>query len=230
MADSAEVLAFFKVLAWPFVVLVAILVFRRALRRLIEGIEEVEGFGVKARIRREVGEAADSANQALDRSRVERGIRPAGAIVLVAVNMQRALRASHQLTPPEPAGDGRTRWVRQMRSRVAQLDTALVAVIVAAGMDPERVGQLTVSGSDLTVSGSDADALDRYMVTVTGVTGWKGVVEARNVLHVAVAGICAGSAPAVTSAYAAEFIGAGERAFGRLGRLVDEVMGWRDDA
>jgi hypothetical protein len=33
----------------------------------------------------------------------------------------------------------------------------------------------------------------------------------------------------VTSAYATEFIGAAQRAFDQLGRLVDEVMGWKDD-
>lgn len=63
MTIADQVLAYLRVLVWPTIVAIALVLFRDPIRGLLSGLEEFEGFGIKTKIRSRVAQAArDSAN------------------------------------------------------------------------------------------------------------------------------------------------------------------------
>jgi hypothetical protein len=210
MAAASQVLAYLKALAWPIIVLFAIVLFRTPIRGLLDNIEELEGFGVKAKINRQVKQAAGDSQSALAASPVRRFSQRRPDVV-IALNMQRALRFSYGLVdvPSTPPTD----QLHKMRLVVDRLDRAIIAVLVAAAL-PEDRAQAPIYVLSLPSS------VEAYMEVVTGYSGWQGIVETRNILRSTVQRICRGSSRHLAPDDVALFISVGDQAFSRLNQLV----------
>jgi hypothetical protein len=219
MNTADQVLAYLRVLVWPVIVAGALLLFRRPIGRLLDRIEGLEGFGIKAQMRSQVTKAAADSEAALAESPIRRvpNITPA---VVVVLNMQGVLSLSPRLYPSIPGATGKQRmqWI------VDRLETGIIAVLVAASLgvstgvkDPaDRPPWPEMTAADI----------ERYMTAVTGVSGWRGVIEARNMLRVGLSSVC-GKAGAELSGDAQEvvvFVTAGANAWNRLVHLRDEVV------
>jgi hypothetical protein len=135
-----------KALTWPLIVAVALIMFQDPIRGILGGIEEFEGFGIKAKIRRQVSQAAQDSRAALARSRVERvGSGPTTVIFIVAANMQAALRFSPNVV--REASSPPTDPLPRMRQVVQRLDAAIIAVLVAR-IFQSRTHLISLSGGE----------------------------------------------------------------------------------
>lgn len=214
MSASGQVLAYLKVAVWPVTVVIALVLFREAIRKVLGGLEEFNGFGIKARIRQQVADGITSAQDALDASRI--GVTPAGrAPAPMISHAQAALTVSSWLAKPDPGvGD---RSPEAMRAYLNWLDTAVTAVVtVFAAADPRNVqGE---AWADTTPRG-----IERQLSAITGVTGWQGVVESRNVLRGVVALLCGQGGGTVSQTDAGRFVRVVVDALGQWQQLVLEV-------
>lgn len=92
METANLVLSYLKVLVWPFVVAMALVLFRVPIAALLTGIEEFDGFGIKVRINRQVSRASADALEALSsKEPVKIGDGRLRLLVIIAPNMRRAL-------------------------------------------------------------------------------------------------------------------------------------------
>lgn len=214
MSISDQVLEYLKVVAWPATVAVALVLFREAIRKVLGGLEEFDGFGIKARIRQQVADGITSAQDALDASPID--FTPAGrAPAPVISRAQTALTVSSWLAKPDPGvGD---RSAEAMRAYLNWLDTAVTAVVtVFAAADPGDVrGE---AWADMTPRG-----IERQLSAITGVTGWQGVVESRNILRGVVALLHDQGRGTVSQTDAGRFVRVVVRALGQWQQLVLEV-------
>src|SRR5450755_2062049 len=125
MDVADQVLAYLRVLTWPVTVSLAIVLFRGSIRGLLGGVEEFEGFGVKAKIRQRVTDGTTAAEQALDGSPIGQAPmnqqRVAPHLITVIPRVEEALTVSTQLAGemPGPPDDP----LREMRSVLNWLDT-----------------------------------------------------------------------------------------------------------
>jgi len=100
MTTADQVLTYLKVLVWPTIVVLALVLFRDPIRKLLGNIEEFEGFGVKAKIRQQVDQATRDAETVLAASPAAKvADRPTRALSTIARNMQSALEFSFSITP-----------------------------------------------------------------------------------------------------------------------------------
>lgn len=230
MSVGGEVLAYLKVVAWPVTVVVVLVLFREAIRKVLGGLEEFDGFGIKARIRQQVADGIASAQDALDASPIgltpqgtpTRGGSPrasarpgGGAPAYVISRAQTALTVSSWLAKPDSGvGD---RSADAMRAYLNWLDTAVTAVVtVFAAADLPDVE--SEAWADTTPRG-----LERRLSEVTGVTGWQGVVESRNVLTGIVALSCGQVGSTVSRTDAGRFVRVVVRALDQWQQLVNEA-------
>jgi hypothetical protein len=211
-----EVLAYLNVLVWPAIVVVALIVFRVPIGGILANLEEFEGFGIKAKVHRRVTQAAENSNSALMRSPIGRYRGPGLSIVLfvTARNMQKALEFSSSLMNESAPPGGQ---LQQMRRVVERLETAIVAVLVATAFPAsDETSQIQVNMTP--------GSVDAYLFTLTGYTGWRGVVEARDILRRTLNTICGKSASSLESDDVRLFVLAGGRAFEQLEQLVNAVV------
>lgn len=218
MTIADQVLSYLKVLVWPVIVTVALVLFRGPIGEVLRGLEEIEGFGFKAKIRRRVIQAARNSEEALAGSPIKH-IRDisSGRLYVIARYMQTALRFSPDLVPSSgrpPAGR-----LGPMRRAVEQLEAAIIAVLVVTVL-PESNEPRRVDWSNMTPAG-----IEIYMVDITGFTGWRGVIETRDTLRDTLSLLCGkrGEA-AVTFVEMDLFITAARRAFEHLNDLVSAVV------
>jgi len=133
MSIASQVLAYVKVVTWPLTVVLALVLFRTAIRRLLSGVEEFEGFGIKAKIRQQVADGIDSANRALADSQVS--IVPSAArrislgLTAIISKAESALRVSSWLARPDTGiGDDSP---EAMKSYLTWLDTAVTVLRIS---------------------------------------------------------------------------------------------------
>jgi hypothetical protein len=217
MNTADQVLAYLKVLVWPVIVAFALVLFRDPIRALLGGIEEFEGFGFKAKIRRQVTQAASDSEAVLAGSPIERtsdgqvGIR---ALLIISVNMRNALNFGSRLVPRP--GDSTTDQLQRMRQIVDRLDTIIIAVLAATTSDDS----VEVTPRTPRMNGPD---IERYMVAITGWAGWHGVIEARDILRSTLATLCGKRGQAVQPAEVILFVTAADHAFRHWRTLVNDV-------
>ena len=217
MTIADEVLAYLKVLVWPSIAAMAILLFREPIGGLLSGLEQFEGFGFKATIRRRVDQAANDSLIALSKSGIERvGNTPQFAFIIGAY-MQRALRFSADLV--QSVNPSEADSMQRMRVAFERLDVALVAVLVATAV-PEDENQRASRRQGRGRSLADPVLVEDYMIDITGYAGWKGVVETRDILRGVLVSICGKGAKALTSTEASNFIAAASEALRHLSALV----------
>ena len=206
-----EVLSYVRIIAWPTIAGLAIVLFRGAIRKLLSNIEEFEGFGVRAKIRQQVAKGTMTAEQALGRARSEpqqpADQRTTGMPVTVKVALRNALVFSEQL-----AGSVQNQSVQplqEMKSSLNQLETSITAVLVVfAG----NSGQLQAEPwTDLSPAG-----IERYLTDITGVSGWRHVIECRNILRDTLLIVCDHGRNAVSPHDASWFWRVGQRASGTV--------------
>ena len=224
MSVAGQVLSYLRVLVWPVVVLIAIVLFRDSIRRLLAGVEEFEGFGVKAKIRQRVKEGTIAAEDALRGSPPRQGSVPrrpiARNLVFIISQAQQALTVSRRLASasPVPSDD----LLGGMRSALTQLDTAITAVIVIFATS-ESPDQETRAWADMTSTG-----VDSHLYDLTGVSGWKGVIDSRDALRGTLIVVCGSNGKAVGDAEADRFRSVALRALRQwenLIRIVAEAGG-----
>jgi hypothetical protein len=234
MSIAAQVLAYLKVLAWPVTALVALVVFRVAIRGVLGGIQEFEGFGIRARIGREVASGIASAAEALDESPVGlaapanhnvppgRTQRGPNESIFVTSQAQAALTVSSRLAKPDPSVGDDT--AEAMRSYLSWLDTAVTAVVtVLATADPRE--QLLVSPEPAGEARADLTShrIERQFGEATGVSGWQGVIESRDILRGTLVLVCGQATRAVSQADARKFVGVVMRSLDQWQDLVKQA-------
>jgi hypothetical protein len=181
--DTANlVLSYFRTLIWPFIVAMALILFRVPITALLGGIEEFEGFGIKLRVNQQVSRASADAQGALSSKTPQRtGGGRLRLLVIVAPNMRQAMLFTGTLLPGLPRSAPPQ---DRMRGAVERLDSVIVAVLAATAghddNDPEELGWPRL----------DADDVERYMVALTGWAGWGRIVSARNILMVGLVAVC----------------------------------------
>jgi hypothetical protein len=234
MSIAGQVLAYLKVLAWPVTALVALVIFRVAIRGVLGGIQEFEGFGIRAKIGREVASGIASAAEALAESPVGlaapanhnqppgRTQRGPNEPIFVTSQAQAALTVSSRLAKPDPGiGDDTT---EAMRSYLNWLDTAVTAVMtvfVTADPRDQRLVPPEPAGearADLT-----SHSIERQFSEVTGVSGWRGVIESRDILRGTIVLVCGQGTRAVSQADARKFVAVVMRSLDQWQDLVKEA-------
>jgi hypothetical protein len=216
MTVADQVLSYIKALAWPAITILALVMFRDPIRGLLGGIEEFEGFGIKAKVRQRVSQAAQDAEAALGGSNVTRvSTSPTRIYFRVADNMQAALRfstnvADYASIPPDDP-------LQRMKQVIERLDTAIIAVLVVTALpDPNQ----TIKPA---WRGTAPLSVEAYMIELTGYAGWMGVIEVRDILRGCLASLCGKKGRAVTSDEANRFTSVGWAALRQLTVLVDAV-------
>jgi hypothetical protein len=219
MSTADVVLAYIKTLVWPAIVALALILFRDPIRGLLGGLEEFEGFGFKAKIRRQVTEAATGAKAALAGSPIEQlaAVRASQEVNAVeADDMKEALKLSSNLVHEPDASV--TSQIQRMRLVVDQLNTAIIAVLAVI-----MVSQSTEGGPqprpNMTAAG-----IEGYMAAHTGWAGWRGAIEARDILRGSVAMLCGKRGEAVEPAQVILFVTAGEDALQRWSTLINNTV------
>jgi hypothetical protein len=220
MADLSEanlVLSYFKTLIWPVIVLFAIIIFRRPVGTLLGSIEEVEGFGVRAKIGRRLTEAATGADQALLRDPIRmvpsQGPRPNYTILReIAFRMDAALKLTW--------GHADTNTVAGVRAAVDALNNTVNAILVVVGTSGWRPPGFEESAPGAVPITVIADQL----VVLTEYSGWAGVINSRNILRRGVAAICGRAARRVRRDDAGRIIDAVNDTRRRLETLVNNFI------
>jgi hypothetical protein len=222
MSTAGQVLAYLQVLAWPVVVLAAIVLFRDSIRRLLAGVEELEGPGFKVRIRQRVIDGTRAAEEALRGSPPRRDLvpgRPIRNFVFIIAQVGAASAVSRRIAGavPQTSDDP----LRRMRSALAPLETVITAIIVifatAESADEERN-----IWTDMT-----PDGVDSHLYELTGVRGWRNVIESRNILRSTLIVACGSRGKAVRDAEADRFIEVASRAFEQWDSLIRLVEATR---
>jgi len=216
MAVADQVLAYLRALAWPIVVLIAIVLFRDSIRRLLAGIEEFEGFGVKTKIRQQVKRGVKAAEDVLKDSPPRTDATPgrliAPNLVFIISQAQEALTVSRALASSVPVAANDS--LGRMRSALTQLDTAITAVLVifaTAGTDDHR----TRTWVDSTPA-----SVDLRLHDLTTVSGWKGVLDSRNALRSTLIVVCGSNGKAVSETESDRFRDAAVRALEQWYELI----------
>lgn len=224
MQTADLVLSYLKVLVWPLIVLVAIVLFRNPIRALLGGLEEFEGFGIKAKINRQVVQAAADSRAALENEPIEKiADDPPILLANIAPNMGIAVEFSSTLiTEPSSSMTG----PEKMRQAVERLDTAITAVLVVT-IVPDSGQQ---ESSPRSWPKRTAPEIERYMAALTGWTGWRGIVDASDILRGGLAGLCGKRAEAVSVEAVTLFVEASNEALTQLYRLVGSVLDAAPDA
>jgi hypothetical protein len=222
MTIADQVLAYLKVLVWPTIVVFALVLFRDPIKRLLGGLEEFEGFGIKAKIRSRVTQAAADSAKALAASPIERRREhPPRIVFIIGPFMQRAWQFSPSLVPE--TGPAVTDPLQRMRMAFERLDTAIIAVLVATAVPEQDQEHSTLSragGRSLVMSPTGVEV---YMLNLTGYSGWKGVIETRDILRRTLASICGKNSKALTPTEANYFDSVVFEASSHLARLVNSV-------
>jgi hypothetical protein len=221
MTVADQILAYLKVLVWPIVVTLVLVLFREPIAGILNGLEEFEGFGVKAKVRRQVTQAARDSKAALERSPIIKvSDNPiGGSLYIIGIHMLNALRFSSNLVPESGS---LTRQLQRMRLAVQRLDTAIIAVLVATAVQPSSANRPDHTSEtlwrDMTPNG-----VELYMIDLTGFAGWRGVIETRDLLSGSLVLVCGKSAEALTPEEADLFVTTAQQALGQLSTLVRNV-------
>jgi hypothetical protein len=235
MSIAGQVLAYLKILAWPATALVALMIFRVPVRSLLGGIQEFEGFGIKAKIGRQVASGVAAAAEALDESpvspappansgqssrpqpaRLQRG---PGGPTLVVSQAQAALTVSSRLAKPDPGiGDD---TAEAMRSYLNWLDTAVTAVVTVLATADSYARDLVPQEPDGEAQADlTSQRIERQFSEVTGVSGWRGVIESRDILRGTIVLVCGHGTAVVSQADARKFVAVIMRSLDQWQKLV----------
>jgi hypothetical protein len=238
MSISGQILAYLKVLAWPVTALAALVIFRVAIRGLLGGIQEFEGFGIKAKLGQQIASGIASAAAALaespvavvtptdhDHSPHSRSLRSArgpSLPILAISQVQAALAVSSRLAKPDPdVGDD---TAEAMRSYLNWLDTAVTAVVSVLATSGQSRQDLALPQSDDNLQADlTAQRIERQFSALTGVSGWRGVIEARDTLRDTIAHVCGQGAAIVTRRDAHRFVTTVIHSLDHWQNLVREV-------
>lgn len=219
MGAGGQVLSYLQVLVWPIVVLVAIVLFRDSIRRLLAGVEEFEGLGFKVKVRQRVIEGTGAAEEALRGSPPRRDSawrRPIRNLIFIISQVEEAPTVSRRLAGAIPISSDDP--LGKMRSALSQLDTVIAAIIVIFAT-AEAADQEPRAWVDMTSVG-----VDSHLYDLTGVSGWRGVIESRNILRTTLIVACGSKGKAVGEAEADRFTTVASRAFSQWERLIRMVV------
>jgi hypothetical protein len=219
MDTASQVLAYFQVLAWPFVAFTAIVLFRDSIRRLLAGVEELEGPGFKVRVRQRIAQGNAAAEEALQRSVPRRDSEPRHTIrnlVFIISQVEAVPAVSKRIAGgiPNPLSDP----LDKMRSALTRLDTVISAIIIIFAT-AESADQEARTWLDMT-----PDGVDSHLRDLTGVRGWSSVIESRNILRGTLIVACGSKGKAVGEVESDKFTAVASLAFEQWERLIRLVV------
>lgn len=221
MISSVTVVSYLNVLVWPVTLIISLVLFRDPIRNLLGSIEEFEGFGIRARISRQVGDASSRAQKALNESRIHglsvTELRPIRIRLPLALAMADALRLSSGIASRRAPGQASGQR-RDMRAAVERLDIAVNSVIIVVATSPSMEWQADDWAELNPVS------IELRLSQATSVTGWKGVIEARDILKDTLAATCGSSVKTLNPSDVAFFLEVGMAALERWQALVAIVV------
>ncbi|MFC6086496.1 hypothetical protein [Sphaerisporangium aureirubrum] len=218
------VLSYLRVLTWPLVVVLVLLLFRKQIGRLVGSIKEIEGFGLKATLGEQVADTAAQAEQALDDYpfvRAEDATAPLpGVLAQVADALEAALRVS-EVGYGSYTVSGTGGPLSEARSLMDELDATLAGILIAVDLRVAQEGRPDLSAWPIR---RDVAAVETHLVRLTGYRGWGGVVLARNRLRLTLSVVCVQGERTVGPQEARRFTAVARNVVRRLHELARTVI------